>query len=165
MTPSPAITSSATPSATRTRVLDILSFLARFGLAAVWLASGWLKLSDELTTKQAIRAYRLFPLDIIPTLAVLIPAMELALGVLLLLGLFLRATSIVSAVIFVLFIAGIVSAWARGLTIDCGCFGGGGENPNAGPANYLTEIARDLAFIVMAGWTVWRPFTKAALHP
>ena len=24
------------------------------------------------------------------------------------------------------FLVGIISAWARGLTIDCGCFGGGG---------------------------------------
>lgn len=144
---------------------NVLSALARFGLAIVWLWSGWVKISDPLETKQAINAYELFPMSIIPTMAYALPALELALGVLLLVGIFLRPVGILSGIIFALFIAGIISAWARGLTIDCGCFGGGGQNPNAGAGTYITEILRDTLFIVMAGITAWHPFRKFALHP
>ena len=90
---------------------------------------------------------------------------EIALGVLLLLGIFLRPAAVISIGLLTVFIIAIMSAWVRGLSIDCGCFGGGGANPNAGPATYLTEIGRDLGFIVLSVWTVWRPYKRFALHP
>jgi hypothetical protein len=39
--------------------------------------------------------------------------------------------------------------WARGLSIDCGCFGGGGQVA-AGRTNYAGEIARDAALLLVA---------------
>ena len=47
-------------------------------------------------------------------------------GLCLLCGLVTRVAAVVSAVLQLAFIIGISSAWARGLQIDCGCFGGGG---------------------------------------
>ena len=49
-------------------------------------------------------------------------------GVCLVLGLLTRAAAVLSALLFVAFIVGIASAWARGLQIECGCFGGGGTS-------------------------------------
>ncbi len=50
----------------------------------------------------------------------------------------------------VAFIIGISQAWARGLTIDCGCFGGGGQI-GAAETRYPQEIARDAAFALAGG--------------
>lgn len=142
-----------------------ISFIARFGLAAVWLWSGAVKLLNPLDSRQAIAAYELLPGGMIDFLAVALPAVELILGLMLLIGVFLRWAAVASAIILVGFIVGVASAWARGLSIDCGCFGGGGYDADAGPASYLTSIGRDLVFLAMAAWTAWRPFERFAVRP
>jgi uncharacterized membrane protein YphA (DoxX/SURF4 family) len=77
-------------------------------------------------------------------------------------GLLVRASAVVSAVLFLAFIIGISSAWARGLQIDCGCFGGGGYDANA-TDKYPWEIARDLGLLFASLWLVWRPRSRWAL--
>ena len=146
-------------------MLNAIGFIARFGLAAVWLWSGTVKLLNPLDSRQAIAAYELLPDGVIDPLAVALPALELVLGLMLLFGVFLRVAAVASAIILIGFIAGVASAWARGLSIDCGCFGGGGYDADAGPATYLTSIGRDILFLVMAAWTAWRPFERFAVRP
>jgi hypothetical protein len=68
----------------------------------------------------------------------------------------------VSALLFLAFIVGISSAWARGLSIECGCFGGGGEIPDAAAA-YPGEIARDVGLLALSLWLVVRPRSRLAL--
>ena len=146
-------------------MIAAISFIARFGLAAVWLWSGTVKLLNPLDSRQAIAAYELLPGGMIDFLAVALPAVELVLGLMLLLGVFLRWAAVASAIIMIGFILGVASAWARGLSIDCGCFGGGGYDADAGPASYLTSIGRDVLFLAMAAWTLWRPFERFAVRP
>ena len=83
-------------------------------------------------------------------------------GALLVLGLFTRPVAIVSTLLMLAFIIGISQAWARGLTIDCGCFGGGGEI-GATATKYPQDIARDAAFALAGAWLWWRPRTLASL--
>lgn len=146
-------------------VSEIVSALTRFGLAAVWIVSGWLKIIDPLATRQSVLAYEIFNAQISYLIADIIPPLEIALGVLLILGIFLRWTGIISALIFLGFIGGIASAWARGLTIDCGCFGGGGYNESVTGWTYSIEILRDILFVAMAAWTAYRPFRRFAIYP
>ena len=81
---------------------------------------------------------------------------------LLVLGLFTRPVAVVSTLLMVAFVIGIAQAWARGLTIDCGCFGGGGQI-GADETRYPQEIARDLAFAAAGAWLVVRPRSLASL--
>jgi hypothetical protein len=60
------------------------------------------------------------------------------------------------------FIAGVTQAWARGLSIDCGCFGGGGTVA-PGATAYLQEIVRDVGFLAMAAWLVARPHSLLSM--
>ena len=53
------------------------------------------------------------------------------------------------------FIIGIASAWARGLQIECGCFGGGGTVEDA-TSKYPWEIARDVGLLLLSGALVIR---------
>ena len=143
-------------------MLDGIGTLARLGLAAVWLVSGAVKVSDLNQTFIAVQAYDLLPSDLVSIVAGAIPFLELALGVLLLVGLGTRLTAIVSALVLLAFIGAVAQSWARGLTIDCGCFGGGGQVA-AGETQYPQEIARDIGFLVLAGWLVARPRTLYAM--
>ena len=143
-------------------VLDIIGTLVRLGLAAVWLVSGSIKLSDPGQTYLAVKAYDLLPDGVLRPVATALPLLELTLGVLLLAGLVTRVAAVVSAVLLAAFIAGVSQSWARGLTIDCGCFGGGGQ-VTEGQTQYPQEIARDVGFLVLAGWLIVRSRTRVAL--
>lgn len=144
------------------RVLDGIGTLARLGLAAVWLVAGTIKASDAGQTYVAVRAYDVLPLATVGPVAAVLPWLELALGLLLLVGLGVRTAAIVSVALLLVFVAGVVQAWARGLAIDCGCFGGGGAvDPDA--TAYGLELLRDTGFLVLAGWLVARPRTLVAL--
>ncbi|MGR6317665.1 MauE/DoxX family redox-associated membrane protein [Micromonospora soli] len=140
-----------------------LSVAARLGLAAVWLVAGGSKVGDLGASGRAVNAYQLMPYDVAAVIGAALPFVELALGVLLLLGLATRMAAGVSTALLVVFITGIASAWARGLAIDCGCFGSGGQLAAGQAPSYLPEILRDLGFLVLAGFLLSRPRTPFSL--
>src|SRR5699024_9122073 len=65
-------------------------------------------------------------------------------------------------VLVLVLIAAIAQAWARDLSIDCGCFGGGGQIA-AGETSYPLEILRDVGFLVLASWLATRPRSFGSL--
>jgi uncharacterized membrane protein YphA (DoxX/SURF4 family) len=89
-----------------------LGVAARLGLAAVWLVAGGSKVGDLAASGRAVNAYQVMPYDVATVVGAALPFVELALGVLLLLGLATRLGAGVSAALLVVFIAGIASAWA-----------------------------------------------------
>lgn len=146
-----------------TKVLDIISAIARFYMAYVWIHAGIAKLGKHMAMTQAISAYKIFTPEWSGYLAQLIGPLEIAGGVLLLLGVFLRASAKVSAVVLILFMIGIGQAWARGLAIDCGCFNVDGLD-DAQTMDYIKTLARDAGYLLLTAWTIWRPFKKFAIH-
>ncbi len=140
------------------RVRDVLGTVARLGLAAVFLVSGVVKAVDPDATYVAVRAYDVLPRAGVAVVAAVLPWLEIALGLVLLAGLATRAAAVVATGLLLVFVAGVTQAWARGLAIDCGCFGGGGAvDPDE--TTYGQELLRDVAFLLMAGWLVVRPAT------
>jgi uncharacterized membrane protein YphA (DoxX/SURF4 family) len=132
--------------------------VARLGLAAVWLISGGIKFADPGQTYLAVQAYEILPEGLVGIVATALPLVEIVLGLLVLLGAATRITAVVSAVVLVGFIAAVAQSWARGLTIDCGCFGGGGQ-VEPGQTAYPQEIATDVGFLALAAWLIIRPST------
>ena len=145
-----------------TRALDVVGTLARLGLAAVWLLSGVPKALGPDQTYVAVRAYDVLPPLGVELVAAILPWLEIALAVLLLLGLGTRATAALSAALLLVFVAGVSQAWARGLSIDCGCFGGGGA-VEPGNTAYGQELLRDAGFLLLAAWLIVRPRTLVAV--
>ena len=144
------------------RVRDVIGTVVRLGLAAVFLVSGVLKALDPDTTYVAVRAYDVLPKAGVALVAGVLPWFEIVLGLLLLAGIATRRVAVVSAGILLLFVAGVTQAWARGLSIDCGCFGGGGAVAPE-DTSYGLEILRDTGFLLMAGWLIARPQTLGVL--
>jgi len=145
------------------RVRDVVGTVARLGLAAVFLVSGVLKAIDPDATYVAVRAYDVLPKAGVTLVAGILPWLEIVLGLLLLAGLATRVVAVASAGLLVVFIAGVVQAWARGLSIDCGCFGGGGA-VDPGQTTYGLELLRDAGFLLMAAWLIVRPRTLGVVR-
>jgi uncharacterized membrane protein YphA (DoxX/SURF4 family) len=140
-----------------------LGLLARLGLAAVWLVAGGAKVTDLAGSGRAVAAFRVMPVEAARIVGAALPFVELALGVLLLLGLATRLAGAVSAALFAVYIVGIAAAWTRGLSIDCGCFGGGGQLGPGQHPNYAPDILRDVGLLVVAGFLVVWPRTRLAI--
>ena len=144
------------------RRLDLIGTLARVGLAAVFLISGYLKASDLDQTYVAVNAYQVLPKPAVEAVAVVLPWFELALGLLVLLGVGTRIVAVISALLLLTFMAGVTQAWVRGLSIDCGCFGGGGDVATE-KTSYGLELLRDTGFMILAVWLIVRPRTLMSL--
>ncbi|HLU55283.1 MAG TPA: MauE/DoxX family redox-associated membrane protein [Pseudonocardia sp.] len=140
-----------------------LSTAGRLLLGAVWLAAGAAKITDLDASVRAVRAYRLLPETAAQVVGAGLPAVELVLGVLLVTGAGVRAAAAVSAVLMLGFVVGIAAAWARGLRIDCGCFGSGGELAAGEDPAYALDLARDAALLVVALLLVRWPAGRFAL--
>ncbi len=150
------------PQTSRERVLRWVSTVVRLGLAGVFVIAGALKVADPQASVQAVHAYQLLPAWLEAPVGWGLPFAEIALGLVLAAGLKTRAAAIVSAGVLVVFIAAVISAWARRLSIDCGCFGRGGKIA-PGQAQYAPEILRDLGFLALAAWLIVRPRSAVSL--
>ncbi|WP_299445448.1 MauE/DoxX family redox-associated membrane protein [uncultured Phycicoccus sp.] len=143
-------------------VLDTVGLLARLFLGTVLIVAGAVKVGHPLTSQRAVQAYEIMPMTLAGYVGLALPFVEVVLGVLLVVGLLTRPVAAVSTLLMVAFVVGIAQAWARGLTIDCGCFGGGGQI-GADETKYPQEIARDASFAAAGVWLWWRPRSLAAL--
>jgi uncharacterized membrane protein YphA (DoxX/SURF4 family) len=139
-----------------------LATAARLLLGGVLLVAGALKVPDPAAAVRAVRAYQLLPEALVGPVAFGLPVLEIAVGLALLVGVFVRTAALASAALMVLFLVGVVSAWARGLQIDCGCFGGGGTVAPDETA-YPSEVARDTALLLIALALARWPASRLAL--
>jgi len=146
----------------RERLPDVIGLLARLILGGVLLLAGALKVTSPAVSARAVQAFQILPFDFAAYVGYALPVVEIVLGALLVAGLFTRVTAAVGGLLMVAFIIGIASAWARGLTIDCGCFGGGGTIA-APKTQYPIEILRDVGVAACAAWLVVRPRTPLSL--
>ena len=123
-----------------------LTLLARLILGFVLLVAGALKVPNLPKSAMAVRAYEMLPIPIANFLGYTLPWIEIGLGLLLIVGVTVKISGALGALTMLAFIIAIAQAWARGLSIDCGCFGGGGTiDPE--DTKYLSEIIRDIGLM------------------
>lgn len=141
-----------------------LAIAARLVVGVVWLVAGLSKIGEPESSVRAVRAYQLVPDPLERTVGYALPLLEICLGVLLVVGLAQRLAAVASAILLAVFIVGISAAWARGLQIECGCFGGGGAAEGADvTAAYKWDIARDLGLLALTGLLAWWPVSRLSV--
>jgi uncharacterized membrane protein YphA (DoxX/SURF4 family) len=121
--------------------------------AALLLWAGLTKVFDRQGSILAVDAYDVLPGDVVRFVALVLPLVEIAVAMLLILGLFVRFAGVATALLAAVFIAGLTQAKARGLEIDCGCFGGGG--PGTGVTWW--DIMRDVPIVLCGLYLAARP--------
>ena len=83
---------------------------ARLLLGAYLVVAGLLKLPDPAAAVRAVRAYRLLPEGLVGPVAFGLPVVEVAVGLALLAGVFVRTAAIASAVLMAGYLAAVGSA-------------------------------------------------------
>ena len=107
----------------------------------------------------------MLPVALANILGYSLPWIEIGVALLLILGVSVKKISLVSVVLMVMFIIAVGQAWARGLPINCGCFGNGGitTDGKVHALTYFTEIARDLGLLILAIYAYRFPQGKFGL--
>jgi putative oxidoreductase len=116
------------------------------GVGALFVYAGAIKLGDPLALADTAAVFGIVPNFAIATFALALPTFEIAAGMLLITGWHRRVGALAIAVAIAAYIVAIGSALARGITIDCGCFG-------VGPATrgqMWWDLARDIAILIAA---------------
>ena len=139
-----------------------IGLVARLILGGVLFLAGYLKVDEPDKSQMAVRAYEMLPISVANLLGLVLPFVEVAIGALLILGSLTRLMAALGGFTMVIFIIAIAQAWARGLNIDCGCFGGGGTVA-PGETKYLQEILRDIGLVFLAVYLIRYPSTKFSL--
>jgi putative oxidoreductase len=132
-----------------------ISLVCRLILGGVFLFAGASKIVDPGSLAASIRSYALpLPEWFVTFCAYLLPYLEVMLGLYLMAGLFTRACAWVANVLMVVFIGALLQGAARGLDIDCGCFGSKvGTTSGSGVWDSLwVAFARDLVLLGLGMW-------------
>jgi uncharacterized membrane protein YphA (DoxX/SURF4 family) len=137
-----------------------LGTVARLVLGVVFIAAGATKVTDLAASGRAVNAYQLMPFGAAKAVGAALPFVEIVVGLLLILGLATRVMAVLTAGLLVIYIVGIASAWARGLSIDCGCFSQGGQLGEGEHPAYTWDLIRDGLLLAAAGWLIVWPNSR-----
>jgi uncharacterized membrane protein YphA (DoxX/SURF4 family) len=146
----------------------LITLVCRLILGGVLLTAGGLKAFKPSESAGAVAAYKILPTNLAHITGYALPWLEIALGILLIIGLSARLAAVVGTVVMLVFVAAIISVWARGILIDCGCFGGGGavDPSKAAEAHhaYLLEILRDLGLALTGIYLYFFPYGRFSIE-
>lgn len=117
MSPEPRPPSPASP------LLPRISLVGRVGLGLVFVWAGLPKLLDPASLATAIENYRVLPSSLSGVSAVLLPVFELTLAAALASPRLARGALLLSSLLLFVFAAAMAQARARGIDLECGCFG------------------------------------------
>jgi len=118
----------------------------RVYLGGVFLYACFHKILDPHRFAIDVATYQLLPLSFVNLLAVTLPWIELAAGLMLVLGIRTRAAAVLVSGMMVLFMAALLWALHLGLDMSCGCFASSGAESD--PIS-LRTVARDGVWLGM----------------
>ena len=138
-------------------MVEILTNYRRFAVPAlrvllggIFVYAGIVKMGAPGDFAENIAGFRLLPPALVNLLALGLPVFEVLLGGLLVTGWRRRTMGFCALVVGGVFLVALASALARGITVDCGCFGAasGGRSPGM---QLWISTGRDVLLMAAAG--------------
>lgn len=131
-----------------TDAVSWLGFGIRLGAAAVWIVAGAAKIPQIQAFQVLVQRYGMLPDVLSGPFSYVLPFLELAVGLYLALGLFVRGAALAGTVLFAVFLVAQASAMIRGISLDCGCFGTIAQT-TVGPLTMLRDFALGIPTFLM----------------
>ena len=104
-----------------TKVYPIFILITRILLGLIFIIASIDKIIDPAGFARDISNYHFVPFGFENIIAVILPWLELFIGLGLILGIMVDGASVISGILLILFIILIFQATIRGFNIDCGC--------------------------------------------
>lgn len=133
---------------------------ARVVLGAVFVYASFDKILHPAVFAEGVYYYQILPDSLINLTAVILPWLELLLGIMLITGFWIPGASALSTLLLTIFMGAIVFNLARGLDISCGCFS---TSASEGSMSVLT-ILRDTVFLLLAVYLLFATFFPKAVY-
>ena len=130
--------------------------VCRWLIGFVFLYAALAKIGDISTFASQIHHFRLAPVWSENLIAMVLPWVELAAGLSLLLGIRPRAGGMTAAILMAVFLVAVGLAVLRGLDIECGCFG-----TSDGAKVGLAKLAENTGLLVLS-WIGSREIPRAS---
>ena len=135
-------------------------FILSCCLSLVFVYAGFIKSMGTSSFYQDVRAYQLLPDQWAWVWSHFLPWLEIVTGIALLAKPTRLASSLLVSLLLLLFMSALLSAWIRGLNIECGCFGEEGAS-----SNYAGYLSRDAVMLVISLYLFKSDFTQRAAAP
>jgi uncharacterized membrane protein YphA (DoxX/SURF4 family) len=132
----------------------ILHWACRLFLGGIFIFAGYTKLEHRLQFAVAVEGYQLLSPDSVVWVVKILPGLEIALGVALLIGIGIRYSAGFAAALLAFFIGVMLVTFLRGIEADCGCFG-------VGEKISPFTLARDTLFLLPALFLVVQPWLES----
>jgi uncharacterized membrane protein YphA (DoxX/SURF4 family) len=133
--------------------------VVRIILGAIFIYAGILKFLDPGAFADNIASFLLLPGAFINLLALGLPPVEILAGLCMVIGWHHRAANLAILILTAIFALALAQGIARGLTIDCGCFGGGKPSP----FKTWISLGRDILLFAAAFWTYRKNFHSSTV--
>ena len=127
----------------------LIPLIARLVVAGAFAMAALPKIHDPVAFAGSVSAFRVIDPALSTWVALVLPWLELATAIGLLTPWLRRSSGLCINALLLVFIALHASAWARGLDIDCGCFG---ENTAGAKSSYLWLILRNSALLLTGAY-------------
>jgi uncharacterized membrane protein YphA (DoxX/SURF4 family) len=140
------------------RQMTIPLLISRLLLGGVFVYASFDKILHPWIFAEAVDNYQILPDALLNLTAILLPWLELCVGLLLILGVWLRGAVFTCNVLLALFFAALFFNFARGLDIDCGCFAAS-AGASAGGSMVL-YLLRDALFLAVGFFLLFCSFRE-----
>lgn len=135
-----------------TSAKTLLVLALRLFCGGLFLYAAWDKILHPEAFSDTVLNYHLLPRELVNVFSLWLPWLELLVGLLLLAGVWARASAALMTAMMLMFLVAIAQAVFRGIDIHCGCFTQGGEAKS--PVSVWT-ILRDLSFLAATSAAFW----------
>jgi hypothetical protein len=137
------------------QTMRLARIVARLTIAGIFIYASVDKIAHPAAFAKDVYNYQILPDALINLTALVLPWLELFLGLCLLAGIWLPGAVLTANGLMVVFLAALVFNLARGLDINCGCFSTGSEAPAMSAGWYLLRDAGFLAVGIFLFYTVF----------
>lgn len=139
--------------------LQWASALARTIWAAAFGWAGLAKAGDLALSRLTVRSYQILPETVTDLVGNVLPFVEMALALLVLVGLGTKVAASLIGLLLLAFVVGVSSLWIRGIEAACGCFGSSLLSDGS-PASYPLILARDIGLLILAVFLARVPVSR-----
>ena len=137
-------------------------FFARVILGIVFIYASWDKITHPAEFSIAIGNYHMFPFGLENIIGLIMPWLELLVGICLIAGIMVDGAAVLSALMMIVFIVAISQALARGIDIECGCYS---VSKEGGEKVGFRRLFEDFLYLIMSLIIIYRSERRLEFFP
>ncbi|UJX40143.1 DoxX family membrane protein [Desulfovibrio sp. JY] len=136
--------------------MRIVGAVLRVALGLVFLAAAWDKIVDPMAFAKIIRNYQIVPGQLVAGVALVLPWIEVVVGMCLITGFLSRGAGLSASLMMAVFLAAMAWTWHKGISTQCGCF-----TTKADDAISARTFVRDGSILALAVLVTVESFVRA----